>query len=57
MLDATLPGGPGSEASRGSREVWGAAGPPIPFREVKKKQKMGQAKLEVKKQKKLPVQS
>ena len=52
MFDATKSGGPGGEAPQESRGVWGAAGPPIPSREVKKKQQMGQAKLEVKKNKK-----
>ena len=45
MFDAILSGGPGGEAPRESRGVWGAAGPPIPFREVKKKTKNGPGKV------------
>ena len=51
MFDAMKWRGPRGEAPRESSKVWGAAGLPIPFREVKKKQKMGQAKLEVEKHK------
>ena len=38
-----------SEAPRESRGGWGAAGPPTPFRVLKKTKQMGQAKLEVEK--------
>ena len=41
MIDAIKSGGPGGEAHPGKQGVWGAAGSQIPFREVKKKQKMG----------------
>ena len=40
MFDAIQSGGPWGEAPRESRRVWGAAGPPIPFREVKKETKL-----------------
>ena len=47
MFDAIQSGGPGGEVPLESWGGWGAAGPPIPFCEVKKKQKKNKERLEV----------